>query len=395
MTDKTMKTDILKILWMLIALPLFAACGDDGDNGPEPEKTTRTVLVYMVADNTLGDASINRVKYDYRDLDEMQAALVANDLDHCNILVYHSPAGEEPSLKLVTADGVQVLKLYDRSVYSVTVGRMKEVFSDMRALCPADRYGLVLWSHASGWMFNNNASPVQGRSWGIDRGKEMSIPSLAEALSGEGFGYIYFDCCLMGNIETLYELRGCAPWIVASPTETPLDGMPYDLNIPLLAAADPDLAGAAYNTFSYYNNLPSAGDRSIAISVYDMSAIDRLANAVNAIYTTNMEMPAGFAPQQYCDLTAYRRKFYDIDHYIKSLTDDPVLISEFDAAMAGFVVYHENTEYMWKNQSYSVRLENCAGLSTFIYSDGNSDADRYNYRDLRWFMDVVPHNDEY
>ncbi len=380
-----MPIKFFRILSLFIVPLLFFSCKDDKAQDEPDIQAPRTVLVYMVAANTLGDGSINGVKYDYRDIDEMLAAAESADKKEANILVYHSPNNETPSLKLITTSGIQVLKEYDPSPYSVTAARMKEVFNDMRTYAPASKYGLVLWSHASGWMFNNNTAPESGRSWGIDRRKEMSIPNLAKAVRGEGFDYIYFDCCLMGNIETLYELRGCADFIVASPTETPLDGMPYDQNIPMLASSNPDLAGAAGNTFRFYNEQPSHVNRSIAISVYDMSKIDRLATALRAIYMTNMRMPSGFAPQEYCDIYAYRRKFYDVAHYASSLVDDATLKEELNQALDEFVIYKANTEYMWS----SLPLNNCNGLSTFIYTDSNTDADRYNYRELQWYNDVI------
>lgn len=100
---------------------------------------------------------------------------------------------------------------------------------------------------------------------------------------------------------------------------------------------------------------------------------------------TNMRTPSGFAPQEYCDIYAYRRKFYDVAHYASSLVDDAALKEELNQALDEFVIYKANTEYMWS----SLPLNNCNGLSTFIYSDSNTDADRYNYRELQWYNDVI------
>lgn len=381
-----MQFNISRIAILLITALLFTACDKD-KNEDEPKTPQRTVLVYIAAHNTLGSGS---VKYDYRDINEMVTAVQTNNLEDANIIVYHAPYNETPSLKLITADGAEEIKQYDPTPYSVTVDRMKEVFADMRAIAPAEKYGLILWSHASGWMFSDNASPELSRSWGIDRGKEMSIPKLAEALQGEGFDYIYFDCCLMGNIETLYELRGCADYIVASPTETPLDGMPYNENIPLLTRSVPDLVGAAANTYNFYNNQSNQSSRSIAISVYDMSKIDQLASVMRSIYSINMTMPAGFSPQTYYWSmgSSLNRKFYDLYHYSTALIgeNDGSLTAALNRAMDDFVIYKANTESMWA----TLPLTNCHGLSTFIYSDGNADSDRYNYRDLRWYQDVIP-----
>ncbi|MCM1332154.1 MAG: clostripain-related cysteine peptidase [Bacteroides sp.] len=379
---------ISHIALAFITMLLMLSCKEDKNEPGDDPVASRTVLVYMAASNSLGSGS---VKYDYRDIDEMIAAAESNKLKGANILAYHAPYNQTPSLKLITKHGVEVLKEYDPAPYSVSVARMKEVFNDMRTYAPARKYGLILWSHASGWIFNNGTSPEKSRSWGVDRGKEMSIPNLAKALRGEGFDYIYFDCCLMGNIETLYELRGCADHIVASPTETPLDGMPYDQNIPLLAEEEADLAGAAANTYRFYENHPVPDNQSIAISVYDMAKIDRVAAATRAIYTVNMQMPPGFSPQTYYQsfyTPVFNRKFYDLSHYASSLINDteyPGLKEELNRAMEEFVIYKANTQSMWG----SLPLTDCHGVSTFIYSDSNTDADKYNYRDLQWYNEII------
>lgn len=379
---------ISHIALALISTLMMLSCKENKNEPGRDDNASRTVLVYMAASNSLGSGS---VKYDYRDIDEMIKAVESHNLKNANILAYHAPYNETPSLKLITRHGVEVLKEYDPAPYSVSITRMKEVFNDMREYAPARKYGLVLWSHASGWIFNNGTSPEKSRSWGVDRGKEMSIPNLAKALRGEGFDYIYFDCCLMGNIETLYELRGCADHIVASPTETPLDGMPYDQNIPLLAAETPDLTGAAANTYLFYNQHPIPDNQSIAISVYDMARIDHVADVTRSIYAANMQMPTGFSPQTYYQSfysPVFNRKFYDLTHYATSLIDEdknPGLTQELNRAIEEFVIYKASTQYMWG----SLPLTDCHGVSTFIYSDSNTDADRYNYRDLQWYNDVV------
>ena len=94
----------------------------------------------------------------------------------------------------------------------------------------------------------------------------------------------------MGNIETLYELRGITDYVVASPTEIPSDGMPYNLNVGCFFELVPDLKGAARNTFDYYD-VQSGKYRSCTISVYDMSKIDRVAKATRNIMLENLIIP--------------------------------------------------------------------------------------------------------
>ena len=56
---------------------------------------------------------------------------------------------------------------------------MEEVLKDMQKIAPSDSYGLILGSHASGWMKGNS---VQSKAFGDDDGYNINIPDLADVL---------------------------------------------------------------------------------------------------------------------------------------------------------------------------------------------------------------------
>ena len=56
---------------------------------------------------------------------------------------------------------------------------MEEVFTDMQKTAPSDSYGLILGSHATGWMKGNS---VQSKAFGDDGGYNIDIPDLANVL---------------------------------------------------------------------------------------------------------------------------------------------------------------------------------------------------------------------
>ena len=320
----------LKLLLSLIISFCLVSCSDD--DGPEVKKeSSRTLLVYMVSDNSL-------YSFGESDLKEMLTAARNGGLKNDGRLLVYYASGVTPELREITPDGIVTLKTYDDVTSSVTVSTMRRVMADMHQLAPANDYALVMWSHSSGWLKPSVSAP-QNRSWGVENstgGAEMSIPELADALRGEHFSFMYFDCCYMGNIETLYELRGITDYVVASPTEIPSDGMPYNLNVGCFFELVPDLKGAARNT-----------------------SVDK-----------------------------FRDKYYDLGYYALSLTDNASLQSEFQSAMDDFVIYKEATDYMWN----SLKLEHCSGVSSYIVKaddEGISKADNYGYFDLEWSDDVV------
>lgn len=371
---------VISILFISIILQ---ACSSD-EPGKDPV-TRRTLLVYMVATNDLGSRG-----YATRDINEMIAGMADVDTENADVLVYQALLSETPALKRVTASGLETLKTYDTSLPSVSVERMAQVFSDMRAIAPADKYGLVLWSHATGWI-TTSGTLKQARSWGVDNGKEMAVHDLGRALVTHPWDFIYMDCCYMGNIESIYELRNAAPVIVASPSETPLDGMPYHLNLKWLTAETPDPVAAARSTFEYYNGF-SGEAQSIAMSVYDMSYIHDLADACRDIYAANTTLPEGFEPQTYgyrwsSAQPQFDKLFYDLAHTSRALAADAQLAESFNRALDKFVIYADHTPYMWNR----LPLNDCHGIASF-FPVNEALGETYDYSALEWVRDVLPAN---
>ena len=122
---------------------------------------------------------------------------------------------------------------------------LKKILNEMQDLYPSDSYGLILGSHASGWIPSGGfgrsnrmlyAEPVLTRSFGTDYTgpNEMDTRDMAKAIpfNKENLEFILFDACLMSSIEVLYDLRDKAKYVIASPAELPAPGFPYARVIP-------------------------------------------------------------------------------------------------------------------------------------------------------------------
>ncbi len=116
---------------------------------PQPSsEVKRAVFVYLLSDNSLGKGG-----YDRDNLSDMIEAAKAGRLGGNRLLVYHDDFdAESPALKEVTPLGLRILKSYDNSVSSVSSERMEQAIADFKSYAPAERYGLVVWSHATGWL---------------------------------------------------------------------------------------------------------------------------------------------------------------------------------------------------------------------------------------------------
>lgn len=356
---------------------------DEPDPGPSPlpaGDVHRTVLVYMVADNSLGGLN------DRLDLNEMCDGAEEGSLNGGRLLVYRNRLGTDdgnaPQLLEVTSDGLEILlKTYpdDPEIYSVDSDRMREVIADMKHYAPADDYGLVLWSHASGWMETSMA-----RSFGEDRKHTMKISSLAAALDGNDFSFIYFDCCSMASVEVMWELRHAAPVIAASGIELPADGMPYQLTLPFLfATGKPDVVGAARTTFEYYDAM-SGSSRTCAMTVTDTSALQELAEASAAIFAGVTEFNSSLADVQPYFRNAIKTYMYDFEDYFERLDTDPRLLDAWRAALGKAILYKASTPTLFER----VNIDRYCGLGCYVILD-RYDITAFNYDQREWYRDVV------
>lgn len=378
-----MKINLSRFIYVLaVWLPAFLTGCHDSPSMPEKE-VHRSLLVYMVASNNLQS-------YADMDLAEMYEAVKGGGLQGGRLLVYHVSKSRQPRLmEMTAADSLVVLKEYDSSVSSVSTERMGQVIDDFKKIARAPDYGMVLWSHGSGWLVDGIESKgdVAPKSFGDDYGMKMNVASLASVLEGRGFSFLYFDCCYMGAVEALYELRRCADYIVSSPSEIPVYGMDYRVNIPCFFAEEPDLVKAAQNTFRYYESFGDPEMRTCTMSVVRTSGLDGLAQAARDIFAS-APWPGRLDeyPQTYMLGVCYH---YDLLDYYRRISSSESLIDALKGSLAETVVCEYATQYLWNRISID---EHC-GLSSYVV-DSEMKIDTKGYSSLSWYKDVVSHMTE-
>lgn len=390
----TMIRFIYRILPIVFLVVLASCDSDEPKPEPQPMVAGRTILVYQVANNNLGTSNYNE-----DDIEEMcQGANAGKIGKNGRLLVYNAGPYANPMLLEIKQNAVDTLLIYDRNNLSVSSTRMLQVIKDTKSIAPADDYGIVLWSHGDGW-FQDGIEDVydeKSRTFGYEGStKKMNITTLANVLDGQNFSFVYFDCCYMASIETVYQLRGVTPYIVGSATELHVCGMPYHLNLePLFADGEADLITAARNTYEYYD-AQVGENRTNTMAVIKTSALDKLASATRAVYEkATTTFPEGYIPQRFSYTSIKQCVYFDFYDYVSALCYDEdgnarfegaeSLFSDFDTAFYDVVLYKAETPLLWD----ALSLSKHHGLSTYILRSAN-DITNKNYNTLSWYSDVA------
>ncbi len=380
----------------------FFSCGEDDDpsnSGSDPVvgDAARTMLVYAVNHSNLG--------YDFKsDSKEMLAAMSKVDSDKYRLLVYRTDSEKECSLCEARrqSDGsfaFITLKKYPRDVTSTDPERIKKVIDDALSLYPAARHDLMFWGHGMSWVpsFTNHdpgqtVSEGKGRnavmhSYGGEYGeggktKWTEIHDLAAAVPDHRFETIWFDCCYMSGIETIYEFRNKCATFVAYPTEVWQYGLPYDKVLPWLMQETPDVTEGCRTLYNYYMNMPSAEQR-VTVTQLDMSSIERLAEATAAIYTsTRGYWPDGKDMVNYS--RNYKYPFYDFRQTVRlkaALQQLDAELERFEKAYEDAVVYHAASPKNFADVKWN--LDDVSGISTHIPTGKNTPEEEF-YCTLSW-----------
>lgn len=368
------------------------ADGTLGRNGTEDSR--RTLLVYSAAFHNLSSELED-------DIDDICAGYVPDGFSYCdNLLVfthntvsygnYRTPT--EPCLIRVyrNRDGITVrdtVRTWPAGTSAVDTETLTDVLTYVHQEYPSGEYGMIFSSHATGWLpegtFSSGRFPSasktsadkEGRRSGPQKsigqdastGAEMDVKDFAAALPFR-LDYIIFDACLMGGIETAYELRHKCGRIVFSSAEILADGMVYTNIVDrLLGKSMTDLVGVAEDFFTHYDSL--TGDkRSATVSVVDCSALEDLAEACRAVFDARKGLIPGISPDN-VQLANYQTQyFYDFRDILTEIASDEEL-REVDAALEKCVEYKANTEYFFSEYLHgSFRFETFCGLSMYLPS---------------------------
>lgn len=346
-------------LFLIIPLLLSACWKEEADH--IPVLPNRTILFYMAGDNSLGDETQEKI-------DALAAAWNVGGNSH--LLVYQD-RGEEYMPRLLEvktgADGkgtVEVLEEY-KDENSASAGVFARVLNDMLRYCPGSDYGLVVFSHSSGWL--PTGTFAQPRSVVTDRDTEFDLIDFARAIPNGQFRFIVFESCLMAGAEVAYELKDKTGYILASSAEILSPGfMPlYGGMLEKFYKATPDLAGFAREYYEYCNRL-SGDSRSATVSVISTAGLAPLKSLL-ARAESNVEHWEWVERDgiQHFDRRAKDYLFYDLEGYVKAI-GTPDEINELAGILESSVLYQAATEAFMPGDKYGYAISQHCGMTIYI-----------------------------
>lgn len=364
-----------KVFPFLALLFLAAACRPEP--APVPEQARRTVLVYLAGDNNLSSEV------------DMKVAALCEGLRSVDGRYYRMVAFADyrdgmPRLMELRADGPKTLVTYP-AMNAADPENLARVVAEAVQRYPADSYGLICFSHASGWLpagalsdpegYGTSSSGAVPSSVFQDGSAEMASDDFARAVrlpDGRRYDFIVMETCYMAGIEVAYPLRDAADFLVASSAEMVSPGLVhcYPEHLSRLFAPEADLEGFAGAYFGYWSSQSGAA-RSATVSVIDLRKIGALSEEVARVLRNAKYLISDPAGIQHFNRNPYRL-FFDLTDYLEASVGEEALSSldAYRALLQQTVPYAAATPSFMPGYPYSFNIRTHCGLTVYIRQPG-------------------------
>lgn len=368
----------IRLYILFLLLPLACAVSCTGKSPVASDSISRTVIVYLAGDNNLSgelNSKLSSLSDGFRDADAL----------HNRLVVFADGRGSSSEIIEVTHDGNKVVASYD-DMNSASPEVMKKVISEICSSYPSDSYGLICFSHATGWLPQGAFSNPEGygletRTIIQDGADEMDIRELAEALrlpGGDKYDFVIFEACHMAGIEVAYSMRNVASMMIASSAEIVSPGFLYSYETDLyrLFEEQPDLKGFAESYFRHWDSL-SGAYRSATVSLISLDRIASLAEVTADIVRNGKYLVSDPVGIQHFDRNL-RHMFFDLGSYLEAVCGgDSGLMRRFYDEISDAVPYSAATPVFMSGYPYSFEISAHCGLTIYIMQPwfGNLNSD--------------------
>lgn len=191
--------------------------------------------------------------------------------------------------------------------------------------------------------------------------------------------FLLFDACYMSSIESVYELRNSADYIIASSSEVLSSSHPYDIILEDLFSENYKIACKKF--LGFYNKKIGI-EQSATISLINTSHLGDLALQTKNLFKKYDKKELNINPQFSQDFNFEKKVdigFYDFLSIVRNNCKDSEL-SFFEEEFNKCVVYSDNTK-----KNFNIPLIESSGL-TLSLIDKDLDLFEY-YKSLDWYLD--------
>lgn len=370
----TIGRKIFKTTIIILTAILSVSCIYDEDIPP----VNRVILIYLGGDNSLSDEV-------YEKTEAIRQGWNKNI--EGKLLIYSDPSDASPQLiEICTCrEGnpiKEVIHTYEEE-NSADSKVFNRVIKEVKTMYPAPSYGLILFSHASGWLPQETLKSP--KSVLMDNKQEMDLANFVNAIPDNSFDFIIFEACFMSGIEVAYELKDKTDYILASSAEivSPgFTGIYKQSAISYLYESPINLKGFAQSAFNYFNS-QSGFLNSATLSIIKTSELDALANTVKKSYDINRTVDLNAI--QHFDRYSYHL-FFDFEDYFSSYLQTDIQKQELSKAINSCIIYKAATPAFMDGYN-GFEIKKHSGLTTYIQQEQFPYLNT-EYQKLRWYKKI-------
>ena len=433
-----------KMLWGiyigLLIISLQGCIRSEVDDVPP----TRTILFYIATDNN----GLDNGSTGDEPKDAINAIRAGWKPGRGEMLIYTDQTNRRPCLMRINNTrnedglyGIDTVWVSPQEENSADAEVLKRVINKVVNDYPADSYGMLFFSHSSGWlpkgMLNaprssemgqqlseqSSGDAIEQRSLVIDKGEilggevqiqEMEYYDFAVAIPDKQFDFIIFESCLMADVMSMYELRNKTEYVLASSAEIVSPGLTfiykdnimrlYDTRIPVASAVE----GFANSYVTYIKTYFREDDVycSTTMGLIKMSEMQNLAKTVKEALngtplnesTLTVDSIQRFdRPDKLIGVIYPKRsRYFDLDHTIENVASASQYAA-FRTQLEKTVVWKDNTKrFLLANYSNGSPnyvqyngffIKRHSGLTTYI-QQSVFDALNKTYENSSWYKAI-------
>lgn len=380
--------------------------------GTPPQTSKHTLMFYFFG------TSLSR--YFKTNLEDAAAAIETGILGNNNRVIFFRQESQYSAYIGELYYDINSGKCIEKRIKEITLDssiikpeKIGEHIAKMAEIAPAERYGIIFAGHGQGWITREiiqrgaDISPSSfsygynpwipasaaevTRAFG-ENNVQVNINELAEGIehSQIELDYILFDACFMSNIETIYELRHVANYIIASPCEIMGKGFPYHHTLPYLFEDNgnsSDYIKAAESYHLFYRDEYTSNYRCGSIAVYDCHEIDALAEITKELAksarteydTASLQTYEGQIPHH----------FYDFGQWGKVVATDSEVRKQFIEQLNKTVIAKYSLESFYSAYGNYGTYPIALGVYTGVTTSAPSTAYPNGWRETNWYKDVI------